>query len=602
MRVLLVFACVAAASFAARPPAFRLSPDVRPERYRLEMTVLPDRPAFEGRIAIDIDIGSPTASIWLNAKDLAVQSASLQSGSDRLSATVDLRHDEFIGLTFPRPVKTGQATLNIAFSGKLDDKSAVGLYRRSDGREWYAFTTFTAIEARRAFPCFDQPEFKTPWSIALRVRSSDTALSNSTATSETADGAGMKRVTFAETKPLPSEVVAFAVGPFDVVDDGVAGRGRVPVRIIAPKGRGAEAAGARGATREVLARLESYTGIPYPWDKLDHVALLDMPFGAVENPGLITYRDRSLLADVEHDTAEHRRLLRGLMTHEVAHQWFGNLVTQRWWDDVWLSEGFATWLSTKLSDLDVPEWQRGVAAVEARVRVMNSDRRPVRLEMQSRKAMDGVYGQAVYQKAGAILRMIENWLGEEPFRRAVQRYLKSHAYKTATTGDLAAAIQEETGKDVRPVLASYLDQPGFPTLRLTFDCNAKKAAVRQESKLAWSTPVCVGGQCSVVSGAAGEVALDSCPVTPNAGGAGYFRVQGDSIATLVKSAWSTLTSAERLSVIADVAALPPAEQIALLPVLFRDRDSSVLAAVNKVALKLALMPHADLEALRKAVK
>src|SRR5439155_13571575 len=204
------------------------------------------------------------------------------------------------------------------------------------------FTSFTAIDARRAFPCFDEPRFKTPWRLTLHVERKQVALANTRAVSENEEPNGMKRVVFGETLPLPSSLVAFAVGPFEVVDDGRAGKSGAPVRIVTPRGRAREATAARGHTARLVEWLEEYTGIEYPFEKVDHIALLEGAFGATEYPGLITYQQGILLAKPDSDTRERHRLMRAIMAHELAQQGVGNLVSMTGWQDVWLSERFAT--------------------------------------------------------------------------------------------------------------------------------------------------------------------------------------------------------------------------------------------------------------------
>ncbi len=584
-RTAVILACAFILKSADKPPDFRLPGMVRPERYQLDLTLRPEQPSFHGEVVIDIRLTAATQVIWLNGKDLTVESAWIQQGAGRKPVRTRVEAGEFIALELDQPVGPGQAAIGLTFKGKLDEKASVGVYRRSDGQHWYAFTAFTAIDARRAFPCFDEPEFKTPWRVVLRVPQDDVAVANSRMVSETREAGGLKRVIFDETKPIATEVVAFGVGPFDVVEDGTAGRNHIPVRIIAPHGRGSEADGARGASKTIVERLEAYTGFPYMWDKLDHMALLDMPFGAIENPGLITYRDRVLLAPPRRDTAERRQAMRGTMAHELAHQWFGNLVTQRWWNDVWLSEGFASWLGGKISDLELPESQRGIAGVESRARIMNTDSRPVRLEMHSRKEMGDIYSQIVYQKGAGVLRMVEHWLGEEPFQKGLQRYLKEHAYGSATTADLAAALKAESGVDVSGVFDSFLNQPGFPVVKATMDCAEKRIRVRQESSLKWRTPVCAGATCRVIA-EEGEIPIEECPVWPNAGGTGYYRVDLSDWAGMLEKNWESLTAPERLAIAEDSARLPAQQQLAALPLLLRDRDSHVVAAGQKMAIKL----------------
>ena len=277
-----------------------------------------------------------------------------------------LSSGERIGIDIGRPL-TGPAVIRIDYQGRLDDKALSGPYRRKVEGEWYAYTTFTPIDARRAFPCFDEPRFKTPWDISIRVKRENKAFSNGQKISETEEPGGWKLVKFATTEPLPSELVAFAVGPFDVYDGGIAGHG-TPVRVITAKGHAAEGHAAAQATAAILPRLEAYTGIPYAFGKLDHLALPAGAFGAVENPGLITYRVRNLLAPPNQETAVFTGALRALEAHEIGHQWFGNLVTQASWDDVWLSEGFATWISAKMMDQEQPPERVHLAAIAARER------------------------------------------------------------------------------------------------------------------------------------------------------------------------------------------------------------------------------------------
>lgn len=581
---------------------FRLPDTVRPVQYRLDLTIIPDQPTFNGTAEIDVSLAEPASRIWLNGKDLTIKYATVSAGGVTQKAAVSVEDGEFLGLTVGNTLAAGSAVLNIEYAAKLDEKLSVGAYRRSDGRNWYVFTTFTAIEARRAFPCFDQPEFKTPWRVVIHARQGDIAVANSREVSRKVESSGLTRFEFGETRPLPSEVVAFAVGPFDIVEDGKAGRNGIPVRIVAPQGRGGEATDALGATREILPRLEDYTGIPYPWDKLDHIALLDMPFGAVENPGLITYRDRSLLAREGRATGEHRQALRGVMAHELAHQWFGNLVTQRWWNDVWLSEGFATWLGGRTADLDLPDFQRGIAAAEGRARIMAVDNRAVRVEMHSRKEMQDVYSRIVYNKGAAVLAMVEHWMGPAPFQQGLRRYLREHAGGSATTADLIMALTAESGMDVAPVFASYLDQPGFPRVTARLDCAAKRIIVEQESKLKWNTPVCLS-KCVVISGARADLPVESCPawIWPNAAGTGYFRSSTPSLKELMRD-WTELSVPERISVVNDVELLSPAEQVAVLPQMVRDRDAHVAAAAARAAARLSVRPGADVEAIRKMLR
>jgi alanyl aminopeptidase len=602
-----VFVSAFVLSAAQRPaPEFRL-PDIgRPTRYQLDLTIVPSEPTFQGSEAISINLKERTGVVWLNAKDLTIQEVNVQAGGASQPARWWIT-GEFLAVDLPEPMGPGPVQIAIRYGGKLDEKSNVGAYRRKSGNDWYVYTSFTPIDARRAFPCFDEPGYKAPWEVTLHVKRDQVAVANAPVVSETDEPGGMKRVVFAPTQPLPSEVVALAVGPFDVVDAGAAGEKRIPVRIITPRGRAAEAAAARSPTPEIVAQLEQYTGIPYPWDKLDHLAVLDMPFGATENPGLITYRDRGLLAPPERDTPEWQRSMRGTMAHELAHQWFGNLVTQAWWDDVWLSEGFATWLGMKVSDMEFPPFERGLAITAVRDRMMAADSpktRPVRLEMHSRKDTDDVYDDIVYQKGAAVLEMLEDWLGPEPFRRSLHRYLTHHQFGNATTTDLARAIQQESGVNASPVLFSFLDRPGAPLFRfsLASDEGASKLEIEQGDH-PWTAPVCFHAdsgerRCQVVNASQAEVRLPGRPawMWPNAYGSGYYRslLTPALLEALVRSGYNQLTKPERLALAGDVEALMSsgdlraADVMKILPQVARDREPRVTARATAIALQLAV--------------
>ncbi len=593
--------------FAAEPSSFRLPPIARPARYQLDLTLVPGKPSFQGTVTIDVEMREPTRSVWLNAKDLGIQEASVLARGTWRPARWSAR-DEFLEVHLPEESGPGSLRLRIRYTGRLDDKSNVGAYRKQAGGDWYVYTSFTPIDARRAFPCFDEPEYKAPWEVTLHVPRDDVAVANARALSQTDEGEGMKRVVFAPTLPLASEVVAFAVGPFDVVDAGVAGRQRVPVRILTPRGRAREARAARDATPEILARLEDYTGIPYPWDKLDHLAVLDMPFGAIENPGLITYRDRILLAPPERDKPQRHRAMREIMAHELAHQWFGNLVTQAWWDDVWLSEGFATWLGTKISDLELPSFERGLAMTEARDRMMAVDTlamRPVRLAMHSRQEMEQVYSGVVYQKGAAILEMMEDWIGRPTFQRALHRYLAEHRFGNATTADLARAIQQESKADAAPILSSFLDRPGAPLLRISLSSGAGPISLRIEQPgRPWVVPVCFHpasgeGQCQVVSGALAEIPLAGSPawIWPNGHASGYYRsaLAPALLKAVLQQGYEELTEPERLALAGDLELLaargeiPVADVMPALPRMAHDPEARVRGHALATALAASIL-------------
>ncbi|WP_321474152.1 M1 family metallopeptidase [uncultured Paludibaculum sp.] len=538
-------------------------PAATPVRYSVDLTIVPERPEFSGvaRITVKLDAGS--TGVTLNAKDLVPGNARVSSGGRTVAARARVLNPEEIRVEWVAPLGPGEAEVEIAYQGRMDDKLLVGPYRRQVDGAWYVFTTFTAIEARRAFPCFDEPHFKTPWKLTLHVRREHQAFSNTGMETETPEPDGMKAMRFAATAPLPSELVAFAVGPFDTLEGHAAGQKKVPVRVVTPRGRSQQGRYAADVTDTLLARLERYTGIPYPSGKLDHVALPEGAYGAVENPGLITYQQRGLLAEPGKDTPEWRARLRGLMTHELAHQWFGNLVTQAGWQDVWLSEGFATWLAGRMMDDDSPAAERNLAAVAARERIMAVDSvaaaRPVRLAMRGREELSDVYSRMVYQKGAAVLLMLEGWQGEQRFRQELQSYLKQRQFGVATTDDLAKAL------GTAATLHTFLDQPGIPKVEVTARCENGRGRLmlaQQDKAKNWSVPVCWrtdrARACTVLESGEQTVPLNACPawVFGNAGGTGYYRTvwSEGQLKVLTAGGLAQLTAAEKLTLVYDLQA------------------------------------------------
>jgi len=543
--------CIAAAAFG-QPPSFLLPDDVIPKKHTIDMTLDPAKDTYEGTARIEVELKQRTSLIWINAKDITPLEASV----GKQKAQVEAAGNEFLALHLDAPSGPGSTTLSIRYQGKLDEKSIVGAYRKKVADDWYVFTSFTPIDARRAFPCFDEPRFKTPWEMTIHVKRSDRAFANGKELREVDEPNGMKAVHFARTEPLPAEVVAFAVGPFDTTETVPAGHGTL-IRVIAPKGHASEGKAALQATVDVLPRLEAYTGIPYPFGKLDHLADPEFPFGATENPGLIVYRMGALLATPEQETPDKVRAIRRVESHEMAHQWFGDMVTQATWDDVWLSEGFATWLSAKIMDEYESPARKHLAAVAARDRIMTTDlsarTRPVRRTMHSRDEIKDVYSQMVYQKGGAILLMLDGWLGEDRMRTALRAYLKAHQFGNASTADLEKAI----GPDAAPVMDSFLNQTGVPSVSGELRCDSAGAVVKIQHTGRETIPVCVRGNgveqtCSVQE----SIPLKSCPawIYLNSGATGYYHTDWAE-AQLAKLDFGALAATERLMLVYDLRAL-----------------------------------------------
>ncbi len=579
------------------PPELRLPTTATPLRNTVELSIDPTADTFTGSIAIDLDVKAPLDVLWLDAQDIEVDTATL---GDIATKPVYAKH--VVGFVPAKRVPVGKYTLRVAYRGKMTKTDGNGIYTAKEAGDAYAFTQFEAVDARRAFPCFDEPSFKVPWQLTIRAPKDLAVVSNTPAEAERVEGA-TKVVRFAETPPLPSYLLAFAVGPFDFVDAGKSRTG-VPIRIVVPRGRAKDAAYPAKVTREILDRLEDYFGTPYPFKKLDHVAVSVFNAGAMENPGLITYRQSLILTKDGEMTLGKQQAYAVTAAHEMAHQWFGNLVTLAWWDDVWLNEAFATWAEAKIIDGWKPEWDGQIEMVVSKSRVMGSDSldsaRMIRQPITSHGDIETGFDGITYQKGNAVLTMIERWIGPDVFQKGVRQYLAKHAWSTATYFDFVDAMTAAAGKDMHPIFDSFVLQSGVPKVSFTLSCAAgapPKLALAQTrykptgSKIdpnrTWQIPVCVrwaagtatGRDCTMLSTASGELALTApkCPdwVLPNDASLAYYRMapQGPLLDSLLANA-GKLTLPERVGLIGDLNALVTAGDV---------NNSVALALVDKLA-------------------
>ena len=599
------------------PPTLRLPGDTRPTAYQLELAIDPTQARFSGRAVIRVQLDRSRRELWLHGRALHVSSASVRVGDAApLPATwQEQPADGFARLTLPHPIGPGAATLEISYDAPFNDR-LVGLYKAPEAGVDYAFTQFEATDARWAFPCFDEPVFKTPFDVTLTVPAADVAVSNTRVVEETRTADGKKRVRFATTKPLPTYLVAFAVGPFDVVEHAPLPPNEVrkrplPFRGIAPRGRGKELHVALDAAAGLLVEEERYFGIEYPYEKLDHIAVPDFAYGAMENAGAITYREEDLLYTEGTSPFTQRRRMFDTIAHEMAHQWFGDLVTLRWWTDAWLNESFATWMAARTVDAWSPEQKMRMAVQQRANNVMSIDalaaaraiRQPVHKSADIWSQFDGL----TYQKGAAVLAMFEHWIGEDKFRRGVSDYLRAHAFGGGSTDDLLRSYSAAAGHDVAPAFTTFIEQPGVPLVEATPRCEGGKASLslRQSRYLPlgstaehgqrWRIPVCVRAgagtttheSCTLLEGETGTMPLEgACPdwVMPNGGGVGYYRwsLPAGDLAALAHH-WSRLTERERLSFADSVRAamasgvLPAADGFRALSPAARDADPSVAA-------------------------
>lgn len=593
MRTLVVCLAVSGALMTARaqaddsptPPKFRLPAAVAaPVRYALDMTVVPDQDSFSGAADIKINFKQATSVLWLNAERLQVKDASLATDGGSVATKVVSEPHDYVGFEFDHPVGPGTATLHVAYQAEINRKDQQGVFQMKDGDQWYVYSQFEQIWARRAFPCFDEPGYKVPWQLTLHVKQGQTALSNTNALSETDGDGGMKTVKFAETPPLPSYLVAIAVGNFDLVDGGTAGKKNTKIRIVVPKGRGVEAKYAAETSGQILTLLENYFGIPYPYDKLDEVAV-PLSGLSMEHPGLITHSGFIILRKPDEDTLNRQRQWASVCAHEMAHQWFGDLVTTAWWDDIWLNEGFASWMANKIMNEYHPEWQMNIGELNGYQGAMDNDglvsARQVRQPIESNDDIANAFDGITYNKGSALLNMFETYMGPDRFREGIQRYLKQYEWRNATSAEFLAALAGDD-HDIAGAFSSFLDQPGVPLVTATLKCDGGSARLDVSqgrffplgssgaATQLWKIPFCVryaaGGeparQCMLIQQASAEMDLSkagSCPqwLDGNEGANGYYRVlyAPAQLTALLKTEDQSLSLPEKVSLIGDISAL-----------------------------------------------
>jgi aminopeptidase N len=598
-------------------PTLRLPADARPTLCELELVVVPTEAAFAGEIRIHLELPAPTSFLWLNATGLTVERASVSAAGRTSPARTVPGNEDFLGFAFPSPVGPGPAVLAVSYRGPIDDVRSRGLYRVREGDgEWYAYTFFEPIDARRVMPCFDEPAFKVPWRLRLRVREGDVALANAPVESERRVGGGMKLVSFAESRPLPSYLVAFVAGPFDVVDSGVAGRHGTPLRFVLPRGRREELRYARQVTPRAVELLEDFFAMPYPFGKLD-VAVVPRFWGTMEHPGLVAMGQSLTLIKPAEETVSRRRRYVNILVHELAHYWFGDYVTLAWWDDTWLNEALATWLDAKVTDSLDPswrfaEWSRHYVAFAMQTDALATARR-IRQPVQSRSDIESSFDNSTtYFKGAAVISMFERWLGEEVMRSAVRGHLAAHAWGNATFDDFASALDTAAAREVSRSFATFLDQPGLPLVSASLNCTGARPRLRlrQERFLSldssvaerptWRVPVCLrwpaGGstqqQCQILDSEEQDVELRApgCPewVMAGDGSARYLRAAYDDrlrrglAAEAAKGRASALSPIDRVALLDDLEALVRAGRLPLgaaldsLPSALHDPDPLVV--------------------------
>ncbi|HEY7930755.1 MAG TPA: M1 family metallopeptidase [Acidimicrobiales bacterium] len=521
---------------------YRLARTYVPSAYRLFLT--PDLSAFtfSGRVEIDLEVTESLNELTLHALELELGATTLTSGGVSLLASAVSYDDtyETATLRFEEALPTGPAVLEIAFTGTLNDQLH-GFYRSTyedaDGvTHVIATTQFEHSDARRAFPCFDEPSFKATYQVNLTVPRDLAAYSNSPVASDVDLGNGQRTVSFTPTMKMSTYLVAFVVGPFE--ETAALDVDGVPLRVISPRGKGHLSALALEAGAFALRWFSQYFEIPYPGDKLDMVAVPDFAAGAMENLGLVTYRENALLVDPATASLTEIQRVAEVVHHEIAHMWFGDLVTMEWWEGIWLNEAFATFMQLLCTNAMRPEWKTWVDQAAFRDMALNVDglasTRPIEYEVISPYDTQGMFDVLTYEKGGSVLRMLEQYLGEETFRRGISHYLTKHSYANTVTTDLWDALEEISGQPVRELMNTWILQGGHPLVtfengQLTqqpfvFGDPSHKGAIGDS----WLVPVMTR---SLNGGAPTRHLLkrepitvsDDAPVVINAGGSGVFR-------------------------------------------------------------------------------
>ena len=595
---------LAAAPLAAGE-SVRLPDAALPRAQEILLDLDPARDAYSGSVAIELEVVRPTSEVVLHARGERVTRLALSVGGAMVGTTFRLEAEtERLLVSTAAPLAPGPHRLEIDFEQSYNQRS-VALYKTIAGGEPYLFTQFQAIDAREAFPCWDEPGRKIPYRLAVTIPEGLEAVSNMPVESQRSD-AGRRHVEFAATPPTPAYLLALAVGPFDAV---AAPGGSIPIRILAPRGQTGRAAFAAREAPLLLAALERWFERPYPYPKLDLLAVPEYTYGAMENPGAITFRDEILLVDEATASAAWRLLAVRVLAHELAHMWFGDLVTMAWWDDFWLNESFADWMADKITAVVHPELTQDSDNLRTLALTMAYDAQPtappIRLasDVAPEHAFQNV--ELAYHKGKAAFEMVEAWIGEEPFRRGVIDYLGEHAWGNARAADLWRALDASSGSDPSGVLRSFIEQPGLPLVdlqplgggrvRLTQRRFALEGAA--VAPLLWRVPVRIRyadargvhvetvllerQETSVELPHEGEVAW----WMPHADARGYYRwrLPAPALAALVRDARGALTARERAALLSNLEALFSAGEldgggyVALLAELEREDDPDVLA-------------------------
>jgi aminopeptidase N len=597
-------------------PLGKLPDTVTPLAYRLDLTLDPSQERFSGKVEIDARLASASDVVYLHGRNLAMHRAAAVVGGKFIAGSWHQADPTGVAyLRFPAPLPAGPVRFIFDYDAAYGI-SPSGLFRVKVGSEWYGWSQFESIDARSAFPCFDEPGFKTPFVITLRTPSGQTAVSNAAELSTASEG-GQDIHHFAATLPLPTYLVAMMTGPFASASDQVPPSPQratpLPLRVISPQVNVDKLGFALAGSKAIIAQLEDYFGEPFPFPKLDQITTPIMP-GAMENAGADLYNDSILVLD-DKASVTRQRQFGMVVAHELSHQWFGDLVTPAWWDDIWLNESFANWMGYRIANRARPDLKiaggglaEGFAAMETDALIVG---RPIRQPITANTQIDSSFDSITYGKGGHVIAMIASYMGDTKFRDGVRRYMAEHRFGSATSNDFFTALAAAAG-DPRLVTAmrNFTDQQGVPLL--TFIRKGSIFEVSQSRYVpfgtspphaSWVIPTCVRRgkerHCQLLTDRAGQFELAGTgPLIPNADGTGYYRfeLQRNAWDALIASA-DTLPDGEALAVADSLQAsfragrAPPSQIFALARKLIRNPGSHASEASGTL---LNMLSTADL--------
>src|ERR1700728_3261907 len=593
--------------------AQRLPEIARPENYKLTLSPDLDSAKFEGEETLTIRVLKPTSEITLNAADIDFHEVTIASGGATQKAKLTAEKEkEMVVLSVEKPLAAGTATIHIRYTGILNSEMRGFYLGKDDQGRKYAATQFEATDARRAFPSFDEPDYKATFDITTVAPKGMVAISNQKAVSDTPGPGDKHTVRFATTAKMSAYLAALVVGNFEYVEGEADG---IPIRVYATPGKKEMGQFALESAEHILTYYDKYFGIKYPYGKLDLIGLPDFSAGAMENTGCITFREVILLIDAKEGSVDLKKTIASVIAHEMAHQWFGDLVTMKWWDDVWLNEGFATWMSSKPVQAWKPEWNFNLDDVSNAGGTLNVDSlastRPIHQAADTPAQIQELFDGIAYGKAAAVLRMLEAYLGEETFRAGVNAYLTQHKYGNATAEDFWDAQAKTSKKPVDTIMPTWVKQAGVPMINVKAQCSGSSTSVSVSQQRyyfdrlkfeapndqLWQIPICLKGsatgngapKCELLTKKEETFTLSGCStwVLGNAGAAGYYRVgyQPEAVRGLATDAETKLTPAERIGLQDDIWASvrvgrePVGDYLAFAQGLQSDRNRAVLEVV-----------------------